>query len=341
MAKLSDIAEKAGVNVTTVSRALNGSMEIKEETKEKIISIARELNYFANKSAKMYSNINNCTIGIICPEVISNYYAHMVNTIEEKITDRGYTIFIGLSKFKQEKEVHFLNLYAKKGVRGIIYITTNKKTGANLREFKSKYDIPVIQVAVEDNLDDYDSIVIDDRRGISMAIEHLLELGHTDFCYVGDALSTRLEFFTDTLTEHGIKVDNDYIRVGKDRFEEGGYIRMKEILSLKKLPTAVIASYDNVAIGAMKAIYEHGLRIPEDISVIGVDDINVASYLYKGLTTVSSPVNEMGNIATRILLDKIEDPTNKVIQHIVLNTDLITRETTARTTKKMNLDNQK
>ncbi len=174
----------------------------------------------------------------------------------------------------------------------------------------------------------YDYIKTDDYKGVSIAIEYLIKLGHRRIAYIGDMQSKlRLKPYIDTLNKNNISVHDDLIRLGEERFEEGGYERMSELLDLEELPTAVFASYDDVAIGAMKAIYERNLKIPEDISIIGLDNINVSSYLYRPLTTISQPLNEMGEIATRILLDKIGKK-NSAIQHVVLQPQLIIRETT-------------
>ena len=197
--------------------------------------------------------------------------------------------------------------------------------------FKAKCDIPLIQVNTEIRNESYDYIEIDDYKGVSLAVDHLIELGHSKICYLGDIISNmRIKSFKDTLRKNSIEVDEDLIRVGEERFEEGGYLRMNEVLSLNKPVTAVFASYDDVAVGAMRAIYEKGLKIPEDISIIGVDNVRVTGYLYNKLTTISEPVDELGIIATKILIGKIEDKSNKIIQHVKLIPELIVRETTAR-----------
>jgi len=321
----------AGVNVSTISRALNNNPEINEDTKNKIIKIARELNYFSNKQGNVLSDKSSYAIGIISPEIESNFYSQLVGIVENKITAEGYTLITGFTNFKYEEEVRFLNLFAHKAVDGIILIRSlDERTSDDLKAFKKDYKIPVIQVDTQHILDFYDCLKIDDYLGVSMAIEHLVELGHTSIGYVGDTLSQhRKRAYIDTLQKHGIEIDDRLVKIGEERFQEGGYKRMNELLQSSILPTAVFASYDDIAIGAMKAIYEIGLRIPEDISIVGIDNIKVSSYLYKGLTTISVPVNELGDISTRILFNKIKDKTYEVIQHVVLKPQLIIRETTA------------
>jgi DNA-binding LacI/PurR family transcriptional regulator len=333
MPTLKDIAIKAGVNLSTVSRALKGSDEINIETREKIINIARDLGYVSNKNEKEYSKVNLKTIGLICPEIVSIFYAQLVSTIEEKIREFGYTVFIGLTNFEYETELHYLNLFEKKSLDGIVFITSfDERIKDELKNFKKKCDIPLIQVASEIEVEEYDSIHIDNHLGVVLAVEHLIELGHKQICYIGEELTKdRLKYFLEVMKSHNLKIENDFIRSGKERREAAGYLRMKELFSAKnKLPTAIFASYDDVAIGAMKAIYENGLKVPEDISVIGIDDISIASYLYNSLSTISSPVSEMGNIAMRILFEKIQNKKNTVIQHINIKPQLVLRDSTKR-----------
>ncbi len=333
MATLKDIALKAEVTVSTVSRALNGNSEIKKATRDRIVQIARELNYISNKNETYFCGSTLKTIGLICPEIRGNFYSSLVNTMEVEIKEAGYTMILGLTNFKSEEELRYLDLFEKKNVDGIVFITTmNDSIKEELVNFKARCSIPLIQLANVFEVEEYDCIRFDDKLGVTLAVEHLLDLGHADIAYIGENLTKdRQKHFVDALKKHGIKINNDFIKSGEERFEEAGYLRMKEILATEdKLPTAIFASYDDVAIGAMRAIYESGRKIPEDISVIGIDNIYLTSYLYKSLSTISNPTNEMMNIAIRILLDKIEDKGNKVIQHVVVKPELIIRESTGK-----------
>lgn len=333
MATLADIAKEANVHITTVSKALNDSTDISDETKKRIKSIADRLNYsYKSKHAagsKAISKAN--TIGVICPEIKSNYYAQILSTIESKSRDKGYGLIIGFTNFQYENELHYLKLFAKKNIDGIICITEGTDIKKDLKALKEKSNIPTILVATEVKVQECDSIKVDDYLGVSMAMEHLIGLGHRDICYIGDLLSQgRLNTYLEVLEKHGIEIDEDLIKVNDERFEPCGYEGMKEILDNKKLPTAVFAAYDAIAIGAMRAIYERGLSIPEEISVISIDDIETAPYLYRGLTTVSGPISEMANIATKLLFKKVENKDYKVVQHINLQPELIIRESTAK-----------
>lgn len=330
MSTLKEIAKIAGVNASTVSKALNGHDDINAETKGRIIKIAQQLNYFGKKVNAQVQPNGNYMIGVICPEIDSNFYAQIVQKIEEKVAMKGYSLFIGISRFDQEKETSYLRLMLNKGVDGIVLITsTDQFISKTLQEIKKEFDIPIIVVAVNQMVDYYDSIKIDDHIGVTMAISHLVQLGHKRIGYIGDHLSKhRLDSFKEAVEQNGIKVEERWIKIGSERFEEGGYLRMNEVLQCKETPTAILASYDDIAIGAMKAIYEKGLKIPQDISIVGVDNIRIARYLSSNLTTVSEPVNEMGDIACAILFNRIENKAFTVVQNVVLKPELIIRAST-------------
>ena len=340
MATLKEIAKIAGVNVSTVSKALNGHNDINEETKGRIIKITQQMNYFNKKSNVQNQANGNYMIGVICPEIDSNFYAQIVTKIEEKVMDKGYSLVIGLSQFNPEKESNYLRLLLNKGVDGVVLITsTNQSIADIMSEIKKDFNIPIIVITVNQMVDCYDSIKIDDHIGVTMAINHLIQLGHKKIGYVGDRLSMhRLDSFREALDKSNARIEEKWIRIGTERFEEGGYLRMKEILKSKELPTAILASYDDIAIGAMRAIHEKGMRIPQDISIVGVDNIGTARYLNPNLTTVSEPVNEMGDIACSILFNKIENKAYTTIQSVVLKPELIIRESTACIEGSVNLE---
>jgi DNA-binding LacI/PurR family transcriptional regulator len=340
LAVLKDIASKAGVNVSTVSRALRGSTEIRTETRDRIARIAKELDYRIKRPRKDLPEIERSSIGILCPEVKSDYYGQLVNTIEKYLKAAGYHIVIGLSDFQYENESYYLDLFHRLRVGGIIFITSiDKQIERDLEAFKAKSDIPLIQVGTDVRIEGYDYVEIDDDKGVSLAVEHLVGMGHTKICYVGDLQSkVRVGSFRDTLQKHSLEVRKDFVRIGAERFEEGGYLRMMEILSLGKPLTAVFAAYDDMAIGAMRALYDSNLRVPDDVSVVGLDNIGVTGYLYKRLTTVSEPVHEMGELAARMLIGRITGHGSGAIQHVKLIPELVVRDSTSRAGSPMGLD---
>lgn len=331
MPTLKDIAKIAGVNKSTVSRALNGSQDVSEERRKEILRIADEIGYIPDESAKVLAGKNGRTIGIILPEIDCNYYASVVGSIEARLKERGYSLIIGQSGFRLENELHYLKLFIQKKVDGIIFDPCNKDNFLQqFEKIKKIINVPVIFIETTLKLPDYDVIDIDNYYGVGLAIEHLVKTGCKKIGFISEYLSSavRLPAFEEALMKFEIPLDKSLIKIGRERLEEGGYLRMKELIAQGLLPEAVFASYDTMAHGALKALAEHGIRVPQDLSIVGFDNIRESSYFSVPLTTIAPPVIQMGEIAVRSLLDKIENKGNSFVQHISLKPKLVVRNST-------------
>ncbi len=326
MATLKDIAIKAGVNISTVSKALRDSSDINEDTKIKIAKIAKELNYKSGMIKRRPSNKFG-SIGIICPEIISNYYSQIVSKIEEEIKKAGYFCIIGFTNFDIESEKYYLKQLINAGVQGIILISESSELSGILVEYKKDTYIPLVLIAQNTETKDFDCIKIDDEYGVKLAVEYLIRSGHKDIGYIGDELSNpRLETFMNVMHSNKLKVNKKWIQVSEERFEKCGYDLMCNMLKNDELPTAILGAYDDIAIGAIKAIHDKGLNVPDNISVIGIDNVRIASYYSPELTTIAGPIEEMGKIAVKLLFKKVKDPNYKVIQNVKLSPMLIERK---------------
>ncbi len=330
MARLIDIASLTGVNVSTVSKALRGKDDINPQTRRRIIEAARNLRYSSRRRAKGESPGMSGTIGVICPEIRSGYYAQIVTALESYLRHRGFGMLLGFTDFIHQHEVALLDQFRQQSVSGIVCVTEQEKIEYDLRTFRRVYDMPVVVVATVIAIEDFDYVKVNDALGVRMAVSHLHELGHSLVGFVGDSVSRqRRDVFAEALEQHGIPVREDYLRMGPERFEVGGYLRMKELLDQRVPPTAVLAAYDDVAIGAMRAINEAGLSVPADISVVGIDGIQVGGYLPTSLTSVTCDTAEMAETAARILLKKVGDRGFTLVQHVELNPELVVRQSTA------------
>ncbi|MDW7658323.1 MAG: LacI family DNA-binding transcriptional regulator [Bacillota bacterium] len=331
MTKLKDIAAIAGVSISTVSKALNNSTEIKKTTKSKIIRIARELNYDQGSRQIDMPVQKNHKIGVICPEINSNYYTQLISSIGSQITKKGYSYTIAVSDFDRDKEEQFLEIFGSQEVDGIVLITENNDIQSVINGIKDIWNTPLVLIASEDDVNNYDCIHIDDYYGVATGVEYLIRLGHRKIAYIGDSLTEgRLKAYHEVMEKNEIPVIDALSRTSDLRFEACGYQGMKSILEGGDLPTAVFAAYDDIAIGAMRAIFEYGLSVPDDISIIGMDDVFVSPFLYKALTTVSNPIKEMAMVSISILSRKIEDQNFTVVQNVILKPNLVIRETTSK-----------
>ncbi len=334
MASLKDIALALGVNISTVSRALNDSKEISETTKQVIREKARELHYMPNLAAQTLTGKSTRSIGLIIPEVKSDYYAQITNFVEAEIRRRGYTLIIGITDFNFDLEVDCLNTLSSRRVDGILFMGGRNKALKNpLQRISNYYKIPVVLMNMNPFTEDTDLDItnVDNFSGIREAIFHLAQTGRSRIAYIGDTLASigRLASFKTSVTEAtGNPPDENYIIVGNTRFEQGGYQLMKEMMTRRPLPDAVFAAYDDMAIGVLKVLYEAGISVPEDIAVTGYDNIRYAEYLWQPLTTIHSPLEEFCSKSVEFLMDRIEGTVKDTPRRVTFPTRLIIRETT-------------
>jgi len=330
MSRLSDIASITGVNVSTVSKALRGKDDVNPQTRQRIIAAARKLEYLPRKTARGSDPAAaSGAVGVICPEIRSGYYAQVVAALESQLRRRNFCMILGLTDFTYQREAALLEQFRRQSVRGIVCVTEHEKIEYDLRTFREVYAMPVVVVATVIAIEAFDYVKVNDALGVRLAVDHLCQLGHSRIGFVGDSVSRQRQVvFSDILRQHGIPRRKEYLRLGAERFEVGGYLRMKELLAESVPPTAVLAAYDDVAIGAMRAISEAGLSVPGDISIVGIDGIEVGGYLPTSLTSVACNAVEMAEAAARILVKKITDRTVTVVQHVEVNPELLVRQST-------------
>jgi len=324
MIKLKDIAEKAGLNVSTVSRALLDKPDISAETRRRVKKIAGELGY----SPK---HIKSNLIGVLVPEVTSQYYAELVHVMEKNLRAKGYTMICMLTGFNIKRIDSALESLCRQGVGGIILSEATFENDDGIpNEVLAKPGIPIVVQSEIRNVSPHDSIYIDQYKIITLAVDHLIGLGHTKIGYIGEDLSNiRYLAQIDLMKQKGLEIDPRFFKCGSERFEKGGYLRAQELLNEPELPTAVIASYDQMAVGAIKAFTEAGVKVPKNMSIVGVDNVIGNDYMFTRLTSITNPVEQLGIIAVKLLLDNISDPAGHVIQHVALQSKLVIRDSTA------------
>lgn len=332
MATIKDIAKSAGVSIATVSRVLNldETLNVSEETRKKVMEIAEELNYIPVKERR--SKMKNYTIGIVywyteIQELNDPYFLSIRMAVEKKCNEEKI-------KFKPIDFQKIINEGTKeyRDLDGILAIGIFNEEEINIMEKLSKNII-----FVDSSPDEwkYDSVVVDFKYGVKLSLDYLTSLGHKDIGYLGGESVThngsepikKVNYREKTFKEYMEKIGNyreEWVLKGKF-LPEHGYELMKKILKEKNLPTAFFIASDPMAIGAYKAIFEKGLRIPEDISILGFDDICTAKFLTPSLTTVKVFTEHMGNIAVDTLLERMRTG-REISKKIVLPVKLIKRE---------------
>lgn len=310
MAKL---AELCGVSVSTVSKAFSKSTEISEEKREHIFKIARE-NGCYDKYCK--GGYVGKVVAVICPEFKSGIYAEQLSIMESEIKKYGAVIIASCTNFDDDRRcelMRYFTEYAK--VDGIICLDT-------LCEDK-RYSVPVVALGEYKNVH---SVVLSMENAVYEAIGHFRENGHRNIAYLGESLTEKKkDMFIKCMQKHKLAINEDYIIDGHGRFEEAGYDAMNRLFEEENVPTAVLCAYDNIAIGAMKSIYEHGKKIPEDISVIGFNDIKELPYLDVPLTSITSHNDDLCQVLVELLFDVMENGRENVVKTIKVSKQLVKR----------------
>jgi LacI family transcriptional regulator len=304
MTTIIEVARKAQVSITTVSRVLNkSSHKVNSKTREKVLAAIAELDYHPNALAQSLLKKRSMTIGIIIPDIANPYYAEIVRGIQDKADEEGYSVLIENTDRKSDRIVRAIYDMREKKVDGIIF------TGGI---YKFRNLLPIMKnlssraVVIGRHGADLPSIRIDNIDAMFLAVSHLVELGRRNIAFVnGDTHSStmtdRLKGFLQAIKHYDNKLPLEFIKRGM-LTPHGGYTRMKELLAGKKRPDAVILANDQMAFGALKAIQEAGLSVPGDIALIGFDDVTLCSYFEPSMSSIEIPRYKLGISAMEMLL---------------------------------------
>lgn len=330
---LKELAMEAHVSTSTVSKALNNSPDISEETKKFILDLAEQHGYrkkYRKKSAAK-SGFSGPKIGLIYSDVISRYYSKLIQTYSEKVSAMGGILLACDAQFSNERITMLCNFLDQQcQVDGIISIMGSCDLSA-MPKTRAPLVCNVGVKAMPSLLNgDYpfDYICINAKTGMTQAIEYLVRNGHRDIAYIGESYSVnRRLLFEDIMNQLELPIRDGFVRTTNLRFEEGGYRMMRDMLQDGLRPTAVICGYDDNAVGAAKAIHEAGLRVPEDISLIGYDDTRQRIYNQKMLASISSFVEDQVSIGMAMLMKRISATTSSAVQNVSLQTAFMPYET--------------
>lgn len=335
-----DIANLAGVAPMTVSRVVNNSGYVSREMREKVERVIKELNYQPNGLARSLKKQSTEVVGILLPDIANPFSAELVSGIQETLIARGYTSFISVSERSVQREQAALQSMVDHRVDGIIVATRETRHSNELLSRIIDRGLPVVAVGRILNHPYIDRVTADHWKGGYDAIEHLISLGHRRIGFIGVSQKNgaglqRYQGYLSAMKEHRLPIDENLI-VGPASqtgpgysTQEDGYEGMKILLDLKKKPTAVFARNDFTAIGAMCAARDAGLTIPEDIAIVGFDNVPLAAYTAPPLTTVDQPTKWQGHEAAGLLLDRIEGDKKREKREIYLNCRLVIRQSTA------------
>jgi len=323
---LKDIARIANVSHTTVSRALNDSPFINDETKARIKKIALDLNYVPNYSAKSLVLNRSYNIGLIfttISEVTASGFFHQTVSGVNSVIKENYNLVVrGIDDYKN---FTFIN---KRRFDGIILMSQSNSDNSFIYYLMEK-KIPLVVLNRDINEKSICNILSSDKKGAYEAVTYLIKSGHKNIAIIEgekgfNSTNERKNGFLDALIENKIPINSEYIVEGNYTVGSG-YNAMKKLLKLSKIPTAVFCSNDEIAVGAMKAIFKAGLNVPMDISIMGFDGISLGDYLTPSLTTVRRPIFEVSKRGAEKLLHIIDNKSDEA-EKIYISTELVIRE---------------
>ncbi|MGN1408575.1 MAG: LacI family DNA-binding transcriptional regulator [Eubacteriales bacterium] len=315
------IAQLAGVSLSTVSKALSGSPEISAETVNRIRMIAEEYGVIRPKYRR---NRPATRIAIIVPEIVSVYYSQTVSGLVSELRRFGIEPYIHLCGFDSERFCMIIEqLTDERLADGIITLSDIP--------YPLPLEIPMVRLTARNLTDRSDTVYCDLESGIFEALEFLMALGHRRIGFIGEKnTKMKLAYFKSNAARLGLEADPKLIYTSIKRFAEIGSEAAEYYMTLDEKPTALLAAYDEVALGAIHTFTQSGIRVPEDISIIGINDIPSASYASVPLTTIRTYASEINSLGVKLLLDHIKDPEKHIPQQVLVRCELIIRDTTSR-----------
>jgi LacI family transcriptional regulator len=331
-----EVAKRAGVGIGTVSRVLNDSSQISPATRARVLKVIKALKYQPHALAQGLARKKAHTLAILIPFFTGYFYVELLKGIQQAASQHKYDLILYCIDDLSKKDTYLKRALQQRRVDGVLLISSSL-SGPDAKEFKRRA-LPL--VLVDAFHPDFDSITVNDQEGAYHAVQHLIALGHKRIAMItGHEESVpaqhRHRGCQSALAAGGLKLPEFFLissnglqseaaRVNDGFNKEAGYWAMRKLLALNnKRPTGVFIASDIQALGAMKAVRESGLRIPEDLAIVGFDDIELAEYA--GLTTVRQPMFQMGTQAVERLMALIADPQSSR-QHLRIETELIVRE---------------
>jgi len=326
---IKDIARHSGVSVSTVSRVLNKKPDVNSETETRVNSAIKELGYSPSSVARGLVLKRSNAIGFVVPDITNPNFPELARGVVEKARQKGYSVIFFDTNQDNKVEKEALKLLRSKQVDGIIVSFSE----ANQDEFiKLKEDqFPAVQIYRKSPKSVISTIAIDNIDSAYRAVKYLIDLGHRRIGHITTGISTlsgaeRLEGYKKAYAEAGLSYRDEWFFIGS-HCADTGYEGMKVLLNQKNHITALFASHDLMAVGAYEAIFEKGLSIPGDISVIGHDNIEISRLVHPKLTTLDTFKNKLGQAGVELLIEEIAENT-RINREIIFKTELIVRDST-------------
>jgi DNA-binding LacI/PurR family transcriptional regulator len=330
MPTIKDVAQLSGISKTTVSRVINNKGYVSEEKKALVLKAMEELEYYPNLAARRLRGQLTTTIGVIVPKITNPFFSYLVDAIEEAAYEKGYQVLIFQSNEDPKKELTFLNLLKTKQVDGVI-MTSVENDWTKVKSFIKHGPIVFCNVYIEKST--VPTVRLNQYQGTYDGIKHLIERGHRKIAYCTGGFfkkegkgKERNQGYQKALEEAGISINLNWIFVNQHSIEDGKQV-LRKILEMEEKPTAVFTGSDEVASGMVAEASVHGIRIPDDLAIMGFDDQPIARVVSPKLTTIKQPVDRLGEKAVEIIIDELNNA-QSLDQYYELPIELIIRQST-------------
>jgi DNA-binding LacI/PurR family transcriptional regulator len=328
-----DLGRRLNLHFTTVSKALHNHPDISEQTKRSVILLAEKLGYHPNSIAKNLKSRKTYTLGVIVPLIENDFFSAVISGVEEVAYGRNFNTIVCQSNEDTEREaIHVRTLTSNRVAGVLVSVSKTTTSGAHFRPLQ-KQGIPLVFFDRFCEDIEADKVVVNDYDGATQAVRHLVHCGYKRIAHLAGSTNTsigrdRCRGYVDELKRNGIEIDPEMIVCGGFQ-ERDGVSAFRTLLSRDRMPDAIFAVNDPVAIGAYKEIKRKNLKIPKDIALAGFGDNTLSSYLDPPLTTVMQSPYKMGKIAADMLLRRIENSESEIESKVeVIETKLIIRRST-------------
>jgi DNA-binding LacI/PurR family transcriptional regulator len=331
MSTMLDVAKLAGVSTATVSRVINSPETVRIKTREKVARAMKICRYKYNALARGFVTKKSNTIGLIIPTINNPVFAESTSGVQDYADQRNIQVILGNTYYRYEQEESLVQTLREKQVDGLLITSTNPRSAVIKNLLDEGFPFVLLYSTVKKGV--LSAVGIDNYQGGYQATDHLVKLGHERIGMAAGSFSIsdrsfhRWHGYRQCLKDHNIAYDRDLL-VQSDYSLTGGRDSVKKMLSAKNPPTAVFCSNDYLALGAMKGARELGYNLPEDLSIVGFDDVQIASYVIPELTTIRQPAYEMGKLGAELLFQCIKKQTKPV--QLMLESSLIVRDSTTR-----------
>lgn len=331
MSTITDVAREAGVSVATVSRALRGLDRVSPRTRDKVLEVAERLHYVASPTATSLASGRTGVVGVVAPFLTRWFFASLVSAIEKELRSEGHHVLLfDLEDDSYDSRLSLSQEMLWKRVDGVISLNIPMTTDE--LELLDRLHLPV--VAIGTPAPGWPLVCIDDQEVMQTATEHIIGLGHTKIAYIGvvpqnvahvQTPATRLQAFRETLAAHGLTPNEQWV-LGSDWTADAAHVDAVHLLRERDRPTAIVAASDEMAIGVLSAATALGIRVPDELSVIGIDDFYLSQVM--GLTTVRQEVGIQGQTAARVLLETLVKGQPLDLSTHTIPTELVVRSST-------------